>query len=75
MRPTFDPDAVALFQGKHLLPSNFEIVLPNLTIQAVRLAGGHGARSLDSPANYRDHRESPAGYHFTEVISRQHRCN
>lgn len=68
MRPTFDPGAMALIQGKHLLPASSEIIFPKLTIQGGPLASAIGPRITAASAKFQpasDH--APAGYLFLEV--------
>ena len=73
MRPTFDPDAVALIQGKHLLPADYEIVLPKLTIQGGPLASTIGPRISAAIGKFQAAtRQTPAGYLFTEVNFPEH---
>ena len=68
LRPTFDPEAVALIQGKHLLPASYEIVLPNLKIQGGPLVGQFAPRITAATAKYLPATaERPAGYLFREV--------
>ncbi|MCA9183478.1 MAG: LptF/LptG family permease, partial [Planctomycetales bacterium] len=70
MRPTFDPDAVALIQGKHLLPVSSEILFPKLTIQGGPLATSIGARLSATSAKFQAATATvPAGYLFIEVSS------
>lgn len=68
MRPTFDPGAVALIQGKHLLPASLEIIFPRLTIQGGPLVEAIGPRIAASTAKFQAASDQhPAGYLFQEV--------
>ena len=68
LRPTFDPDAVALIQGKHLLPASSEIIFPNLKIQGGPLLPQFAPRITAASAQYKHASEStPAGYLFKNV--------
>jgi lipopolysaccharide export system permease protein len=68
MRPTFDPNAVALIQGKHLLPVNFEIVHPTLRIQGGPLVEAFGSKISAYKATYQPATTySSAGYMFADV--------
>ncbi len=70
MRPTFDPDAVALIQGKHLLPVSSEIVFPKLTIQGGPLANTIGPRVSAASAKFQARTPTtPAGYLFIGINS------
>ena len=70
MRPTFEHDAVALFQGKNLLPANFEIVSPILTIQGGPLADSFGSKIHAQSAFFqRAEQGRPRGYLFKEVTT------
>jgi lipopolysaccharide export system permease protein len=68
IRPTYDPHAVALLQGKHLLPINLEIISPSLKVQGGPLAKTCGSKVLANTAVYRPGTpEEPAGYLFIGV--------
>lgn len=69
MRPTFEPDAEALFQGKHLLPANYEIVSPMLALQgSVIKRELYGSQILAESAYYRAASgDRPSGYLFKHV--------
>lgn len=68
LRPTFDPDAVALIQGKHLLPASSEIIFPNLKIQGGPLLPQFAPRITAASAQYKAATAStPAGYLFRNV--------
>lgn len=68
MRPTFDPGAMALIQGKHLLPASLEIIFPRLTIQGGPLADTIGPRLTAASAKFQPASSlAPAGYLFLEV--------
>jgi lipopolysaccharide export system permease protein len=68
LRPTFDSDAVALIQGKHLLPASSEIVFPNLKIQGGPLLPQFAPRITAATAQYKPATAStPAGYLFRNV--------
>ncbi len=70
LRPTFDPDAVALIKGKHLLPASSEIVQPNWTIQGGPLVSNFAPRILATSAKFQAAKgKVPAGYLLTEVTS------
>ena len=70
MRPTFEHQAMALFQGKNLLPANFEIVAPILTIQGGPLAETFGSKILAKSAIYqRPTQDRPRGYLFKNVTA------
>lgn len=70
MRPTFEHQAMALFQGKSLLPANFEIVAPILTIQGGPLADSFGSKILAKSAFYQRPTENkPRGYLFKNVTA------
>ncbi len=70
IRPTFDPKAVALIQGKHLLPASSEIVFPNFKIQGGALLDSVGPRISAGTAKYQSaSARAPAGYLFSGVIS------
>ncbi len=70
LRPTYDPDAVALIKGKHLLPASSEIVLPNWTIQGGPLADNFAPRILATSAKFQAATDKvPAGYLLTEVTT------
>ncbi|MCA9133341.1 MAG: LptF/LptG family permease [Planctomycetales bacterium] len=63
IRPTFDSEAVALIQGKHLMPVSLEIVQPNLKIQGGPLRESCGTKISATTAKYQAASEnSPAGY-------------
>ncbi len=68
LRPTFDPDAVALIQGKHLLPASYEIIFPNLKIQGGPLVADFAPRITAASAQFKPASpQAPAGYLFREV--------
>ncbi len=68
LRPTFDPDAVALIQGKHLLPASYEIVFPNLKIQGGPLVEDFAPRITAATAKFQPaSSNAPAGYLFHQV--------
>lgn len=68
IRPTYDPHATALLQGKHLLPINREIVAPSLKIQGGPLAKTCGSNVLAARALYQPgDGTKPAGYLFIDV--------
>lgn len=70
IRPTFDTNAVALLQGRHLLPINYEIVQPNLTIQGEPLRSVFGGKITAQSAVYRPaSTDAPAGYMFHQVLT------
>lgn len=70
MKPTFEHDAVALFQGNHLLPVNFQIVSPFLNIQGGPLLQTFGSKVQAASALYQSPTQSrPGGYLFQEVSS------
>lgn len=68
LRPTFDPQAVVLIQGKHLLPASYEIVFPNVKIQGGPLVSAFAPRITAATAKFQAATaESPGGYLFREV--------
>lgn len=68
MKPTFQSDAEALFHGKHLLPVNFQIVAPYLSLQGERLSSHFGSKIVATTASYQQPDESrPRGYMFENV--------
>ncbi len=68
MRPTFDSDAYALFQGRHLLPANMEIVAPVFKIQGGPLAPVMGSKILAASAQFMPAaNDRPAGYLLRQV--------
>ena len=68
MKPTFDYRAVALLQGRHLLPLNSEIVSPILAIRGEPLASIYGSKVLAKSAVHQPaHGDRPAGYLFRQV--------
>jgi lipopolysaccharide export system permease protein len=68
IRPTFDPNAVVLIQGKHLLPASDEIVLPNLKIQGGPLVELFAPRITAASAKYTAASpQAPSGYLFSQV--------
>ncbi len=70
IRPTFDPGAVALIQGKHLLPASSEIILPNLKIQGGPLLAKFGSRISAEVAAYQKKTANlAAGYMFRGVTA------
>lgn len=70
IRPTFDPRAVALIQGDHLLPIRSEIVGPNIKIQGGPLYESLGNKIIASNAQYqRASTDHPSGYLLHNVSS------
>lgn len=70
IRPTFDTRAVALLQGKHLLPTKLEIVTPILKLNGSEHAKQFGTKILSPTAYFRAANNSrPAGFLFQEVTS------
>ncbi len=68
IRPTFDPRAVALLQGQHLLPINLQIVAPNIKIQGGPLFTSIGSKVVAAMATYQPaQQQRPAGYLFMDV--------
>jgi lipopolysaccharide export system permease protein len=68
IRPTFDSDAVALIQGRHLLPAKQQIIQPNLKIQGGPLLPHFGVKILAAQAVYQAATaDLPAGYMFQHV--------
>lgn len=68
MRPTFDHDATALLQGRHLLPINMKIVSPMLKVQGGPLAKPVGSKVVAKTAVFQPATvERPQGYLFQEV--------
>ena len=70
MQPTFQEQAYSLFQGKHLLPANSQIVSPLLNIKGGPLMQSFGTKVAARNAYYRPSEDGrPAGYLFTEVFA------
>lgn len=68
MRPTFDHDAYALLQGRHLLPVKMEIVAPIMKIQGGPLFESFGTKILANSAVFqRAEPGRPAGFLFRDV--------
>ncbi len=68
LRPTFDAHAVALIQGKHLLPTKMEITAPNLKVQGGPLANSVGGKVVAETAKFQAAQDGrPAGYLFIDV--------
>jgi len=68
IRPTFDPNAVVLIQGKHLLPASNEIILPNLKIQGGPLVELFAPRITAASAKFTAaSSQAPSGYLFQNV--------
>lgn len=70
IKPTFDPEAVALLKGKHLLPTKLEIVTPILKLTGSELAKQFGTKIMAPSAFYhRTTAQRPAGFLFQDVSS------
>lgn len=68
MKPTFVPEAEALFQGQHLLPAHYQIKNPILALQGDVVGREFGNQILAGSAFYRRGSDNrPAGYLFEGV--------
>lgn len=68
MKPTFDNQAYALFQGRHLLPANMQIVAPVFKLQGGPLAPSIGSKILAATAQFLPaNSDRPNGYLLRQV--------
>lgn len=70
MRPTFEQEAMALFQGKYLLTVHSKIIAPLLSIQGGPLAATFGSKIVaESATHVRATQDTPCGYLFQNVTA------